>query len=397
MSLKSADNPSTLLADRKTPLSEPVDSVIDAALAEQRVVGAVVLAAKDGEIIYSRAAGFADREANRPMTPDTLFRLSSVSKVYVSVAAMALVGQGRLALDSPVTNWLPDFRPVSPDGSVQDITIRHLLSHMAGLSYGFLEPADGPYHRAGVSDGMDIADITLTENVRRIGTVPLLFAPGTAWSYSLAADVLGLVIERAYGRPLVEAVRDLVTGPLGLTDTGFAVADAERLAAGYVDDGGAPRRMVDLEIIPLPFIEGSEGLRMSLARAFDGSAYPSGGAGMIGSAGDLLAVLEALRKGGAPLLSASQVEAMITDQTPGMDLLPWPGRGFGLGFTVLRDPIAATSPEPVGTWRMGGAYGHSWFVDRENGLTVVAFTNAGLEGQSPGGRFPDELARAIYG
>ena len=202
---------------------------------------------------------------------------------------MVLIGQGHLALDSPVTNWLPDFRPVSPDGSVQDITIRHLLSHTAGLSYGFLEPADGPYHRAGVSDGMDIADVTLAENVHRIGTVPLLFAPGTTWNYSLATDVLGLVIECAAGRPLAEAVRDLVTGPLGLTDTGFTVADPDRLAAGYVDDGGAPRRMADLEIIPLPFIEGSEGLRMSLARAFDEGAYPSGGAGMMGSAGDLRA------------------------------------------------------------------------------------------------------------
>ncbi|MBS7540657.1 serine hydrolase domain-containing protein [Ancylobacter lacus] len=310
---------------------------------------------------------------------------------------MALVGQGRLALDTPVTRWLPDFRPASPDGGIYAITIRHLLSHMAGLSYGFLEPADGPYTQAGVSDGMDIADVTLAENVRRIGTVPLLFAPGTAWNYSLATDVLGLVIERASDRPLAEAVCELVTGPLGLTDTGFGVANPDRLAAGYVDDGGAPRRMADLEIIPLPFIEGSEGLRMSLMRAFDENAYPSGGAGMIGSAGDLLAVLEALRKGGAPLLSASQVEAMIKDQTPGMDLLPWPGRGFGLGFTILRDSVAANSPESVGTWRMGGAYGHSWFADRANGLTVVAFTNAGLEGQSPGGRFPDELTQAVYG
>ena len=377
-------------------LAARVDSVIDTALDERRVVGAMVLVAKDGETIYARAAGFADREADRPMTPDTLFRLSSVSKVYVSVAAMALVEQGRLGLDSPVTCWLPDFRPTSPEGRIDDITVRHLLSHTAGLSYGFLEPADGPYHRAGVSDGMDVVDITLEENVRRIGTVPLLFAPGSAWNYSLATDVLGLVIERAAGLPLADAVEVLVTGPLGLTNTGFGVADPDRLAAGYVHEGGASRRMADLEIVPLPFIEGSEGLRMSLARAFDPTAFASGGAGMIGSAGDLLVLLETLRKGGAPLLLASQVEAMVADQTPGMDLLPWPGRGFGLGFTVLRDPIAANSPESVGTWRMGGAYGHSWFVDHRNGLTVVAFTNAGLEGQSPGGRFPDDLTRAIY-
>jgi CubicO group peptidase (beta-lactamase class C family) len=378
-------------------LTERVDAVIDTAIAQQRVVGAAVLVAKDGETIYSRAAGYADREAGRPLAPHTLFRLSSVSKVYVSVAAMVLIEHERLSLDAPVASWLPDFRPASPAGDFPDITVRHLLSHTAGLGYGFLEPADGPYHRAGVSDGMDVVELSLEENVRRIGTVPLLFAPGTAWNYSLATDVLGRVIERASGMPLAEAIQVLVTGPLGLADTGFAVADPRRLAAGYVNEGGASRRMTDFEVIPLPFIEGADGMRMSLARAFEDKVFASGGAGMIGSAEDLLALLETLRKGGTPLLSAAQVEAMATDQTPGMDLLPWPGRGFGLGFTVLRDPVAANSPEPMGTWRLGGAYGHSWFVDRTNDLTVVAFTNAGLEGQSPGGRFPDELANAIYG
>lgn len=378
-------------------LTERVDSVIDTAIAEQRVVGATVLIARHGETVYSRAAGFADREAGRVLAPHTLFRLSSVSKVYASVAAMVLIGQERIRLDAPVTTWLPDFRPAAPDGSVCDITVRHLLTHTAGLGYGFFEPADGPYHRAGVSDGMDIADVSLEENVRRIGTVPLLFAPGSAWSYSLATDVLGLVIEKASGLPLAEAIRALVTAPLGLADTGFSVADSARLAAGYINEGGASRRMADLELVRLPFIPEAEGMRMALGRAFESHAFASAGAGMIGSAEDLLALLETLRKGGAPLLSASQVEAMATDQAPGMDLLPWPGRGFGLGFTVLRDPAAANSPEPAGTWRLGGAYGHSWFVDRANGLTAVAFTNAGLEGQSPGGRFPDDLANAIYG
>jgi CubicO group peptidase (beta-lactamase class C family) len=372
-----------------------VDAVIDTALAESRVVGATVLVAVDGETIYARAAGNADREAARPTALDTLFRLSSVSKVYVSVAALVLVRQGRLALDAPVTTWLPEFTPAGSGGTQPAITVRHLLSHTAGLGYGFLEPADGPYHRAGVSDGMDLSDISLAENVRRIATVPLLFAPGTSWGYSLATDVLGAVVERASGLDLAQAVKALVTEPLGLKDTGFTVADPG-LAVGYINEATGPRRMADLEIVRLPFMPDADGMRMALSRAFDDRAYPSGGAGMIGAAGDLLRLLEALRTGGAPLLTPALVDEMARDQTVGMDLLPWPGRGFGLGFTVLRDPKAAASPESVGTWRLGGAYGHSWFVDPRRKLTAVAFTNAGLEGQSPGGRFPDDLTRAIY-
>ncbi|CAO3438404.1 serine hydrolase domain-containing protein [Azospirillum endophyticum] len=377
-------------------LSERLDTAIDIAIAGNRIVGAVVLVSRNGQAVYARAAGFADREAGKPMEIDTLFRLSSVSKIFVSVTAMVLVRKGKLSLDAPVTAWLPDFRPPSPDGEVQPITIRHLLSHTAGLGYGFFEPADGPYHRAGVSDGMDLSGLTLDDNVQRIGSVPLLFAPGTAWHYSLSTDVLGAVIERASGLPLPKAVRAFVTGPLGLTGTDFAAADPGRLAVAYTGGPTGARRMADLEIIPLPFVEGSEGLRMAPGRAFDANAFASGGAGMIGPAGDLLALLETLRIGGDPLLSNGLVEEMATDHTPGMELGPWPGRAFGLGFTLLRDPAAAGLPETAGTWRLGGAYGHSWFVDRAKGLSVVAFTNAGLEGQSPGGFFPDDITRAIY-
>jgi CubicO group peptidase (beta-lactamase class C family) len=245
---------------------------------------------------------------------------------------------------------------------------------------------------------MDRTSISLEENIRRIGTVPLLFEPGTSWGYSLATDVLGAVVERASGLALGEAVKTLVTDPLGLSDTGFGVADQTRLAAGYITEPSGPRRMAaDLEIVPLPVLPKAEGLRMALSRAFDVQAFHSGGAGMIGTAGDLLRLLEVLRAGGEPLLTGALADEMATDHTVGMELSLWPGRGFGLGFAILRDPALASSPETIGTWRHGGAYGHSWFVDRSRNLTAVAFTNAGLEGQSPGGQFPADLARAIYG
>lgn len=374
-------------------LPPEIDAVIDRALAQKRLVGAVVLIQWQGRAIYRRAAGFANREAARPMREDTLFRLASVSKPIVCVAAMVLVGQGRLQLDEAVVRWLPRFQPRLPDGSTPRITLRQLLSHTAGLGYRFLEADEnGPYARAGVSDGMDCCGISLAENLRRLAGVPLLYAPGTAWGYSLATDVLGAVVEAACDMPLDQAVRTLVSTPLGMRDTDFHAVDAERLAPVYVNDTPLPHRMDECETVSA--FEGTVGIRFDPARAFDAEAFHSGGAGMVGSAPDLLRLLETLRAGGAPLLSSSLVEQMGTNQTANFGPPDAPGFGFGLGFSVLRDAVAAASPEALGTWRWGGAYGHSWFVDPRRALCVVAFTNTLYEGMCGG--FVRELRDAVY-
>ena len=374
-----------------------VDGAIDRALAERRLVGAMVLVAHRGDIIHRRAAGWADREAGVPVRDNTVFRLASVSKPIVSAAAMVLADRGKLPLDAPVRRWLPDFAPRLADGGIPDITVRHLLTHTAGLGYRFLEgDENGPYARAGVSDGMDDAGITLDENLRRLAGAPLLYRPGSAWCYSLAIDVLGGVIEQVCGMALDEAVRTLVTEPLGMRDTGFTAADPSRLAVAYVNDpannGAAPRVLAEGEVVS-PF-DGAVGIRYSPRRALAPGAFPSGGAGMVGSAEDLLRLLEALRRGGAPILSSRTVATMGANHTGTLELPNAPGCGFGLGFSVLVDPAKAASPESAGTWRWGGAYGHSWFVDPARELSVVAFTNAMYEGMS--GRFVGDLRDAIY-
>lgn len=389
---------STTAAGRRGPdVSgiDRIDAVIDRALAEQRLVGAVVLIARGGQLVHRRAAGLADREAHRPMREDALFRLASVSKPIVSTAAMVLAGQGRLGLDDPVTRWLPDFRPRLPDGREPAITLRQLLTHTAGLGYRFFEPSeDGPYAQAGVSDGMDGSGLTLAENLRRIAQVPLLYAPGTRWLYSLAIDVLGGVVEAASDAPLADAVRALVTGPLDMHDTGFfASPQDQRLATPYVNSAGAAPRRMDGPTVATPF-EGAIGIRFDPSRAFDATAFPSGGAGMVGSAPDFMRLLETLRTGGAPLLSQALVNDMGRNHTGARGPADAPGCGFGLGFSVLHDPVAAASPESAGTWRWGGAYGHSWFVDRARELSVVTFTNTLYEGMS--GRFVSDLRDAVY-
>ena len=379
-------------------LSARIDPLLDAVLQQQRLVGAVVLVRQRGKDVYRRAAGHLDREAGTPMVEDALFRLASVSKPIVSAAALALVGQGRLGLDDLVARWLPYFAPRQPDGTVAPITVRHLLTHTAGLDYCFFQPPGGAYAQAGVSDGMDASRISLEDNLRRLATVPLAYAPGERWAYSIATDVLGAVIEQAAGMPLAHAVEYLVTVPLAMRDTGFVATDPARLAVAYADRAAGesrPRRLRDEGEDHLPFLDGMAGFTLSPARARDAQAYPSGGAGMVGSAPDFMRLLETLRQGGAPLLPADLAQQMGTSQTGAFDLPFWPGRGFGLGFTVLTGPLVTATPESVGTWRMGGTYGHSWFVDPAQELSVVAFTNTALEGMA--GPFVSELCQAVYG
>lgn len=373
--------------------STRIHNTVQQALDDQRLVGAVILVARDGELIHQQAAGFADRESARPITTEMVFRLASVSKPIVSTAALALAAQGRLDLDAGIERWLPEFQPRLADGRPARITVRQLLSHTAGLGYRFFEAdAAGPYARAGVSDGMDASGISLDENLHRLAGVPLLYEPGTAWGYSLATDVLGALIARVHGTPLNETVRQLVTGPLGMVDTGFAVRDPERVVTAYVNDTPQPHRLAEGETVS-PF-EGAVGITYSPSRIFDPQAFPSGGAGMAGTAQDLLRLLEALRQGGGAFLPNEWIAEMARDQTEGRELPDAPGFGFGLGFSVLRDPVLAASPESLGTWRWGGAYGHSWFVDRAQGLSVVAFTNTLYEGMS--GRFVTDLRDAVY-
>lgn len=375
-------------------LSTRIQAAVQRALDERRLVGAVVLVARDGALIHRHSAGWADRESGRTMAADAVFRLASVSKPIVSTAALVLVAQGRLGLDDSLERWLPEFRPLLPDGQPARIALRQLLSHTAGLGYRFFEAdANGPYARAGVSDGMDASGISLAENLRRIASVPLLYEPGTGWGYSLATDVLGALIERVQGEPLDAAVRQLVTGPLGMADTGFIARDAQRVATAYVNDVPQPHPLAEGEIVS-PF-EGAVGIPYSPARIFDPQAFPSGGAGMAGTAEDFLRLLEALRQGGGAILPDELIAEMARDRTENLELPNAPGCGFGLGFSVLRDRTLAASPESEGTWRWGGAYGHSWFVDRARGLSVVAFTNTLYEGMS--GRFVGDLRDAVYG
>lgn len=371
--------------------SARIDAVIDKALVEKRIVGAVVLTALDGQPIYRRAAGLCDLAGGKPMAEDAIFRLASITKPITTAAALRLVEEGRLDLHSPITNWLPDFRPALTNGTRPEITVHHLLTHTSGLGYSFLEPHDGPYHALNVSDGLDQPGLSLEENLSRLQAAPLSFAPGTGWRYSLGLDVLGAILEKVEGRSLRDIVADKVTGPLGLADTDFSVADTSRLALAYADGDPEPVAMNDRTEVP---IFGTTA-RFAPSRILNSDSYPSGGAGMAGTASDVLRFLETIRLGGGSILTAETVQMMATDHVGVHAETQGPGWGFGYGSAVLVDPKATGTPQAAGTLQWGGAYGHSWFVDRSNRLTVIALTNTAFEGMS--GAFPVDIRNAVYG
>ncbi len=374
-------------------LGRRIDAVFDAALRERRLVGAVAIVARHGVPLYRRAHGLADREARRPMQEDTLFRLASVSKPIVALAVLRLVARGDLALDAPVTHWLPEFRPKLPDGSEPAITLRHLLTHTSGLGYWLLEGPGSRYDALGISDGIDLPRFDLYENLRRLASAPLAFAPGSAWQYSLGIDVLGAVIEQATGKGLEAAVAELVGAPLGMRDSGFVSDAPERFAVPYHDGRPEPVRMRDGIDVPLPEGHGAA-VRFAPSRVFTRDAYPSGGAGMYGSADDVLRALEAIRAH-PDFLPEAIAEAARTDQVGAAAESRGPGWGFGHVGAVLLDPAAAGSPQGVGTLQWGGVYGHSWFVDRAAGLTVLLLGNTAYEGMS--GALTVALRDAVYG
>jgi CubicO group peptidase (beta-lactamase class C family) len=375
----------------QTTMDRRLDAVIDAALAENRLVGGVVLVAKDGALAYGRAAGLADREAGRPMRRDTIVRYASLTKPIVTTAALGLIEDGVVGLEDPVTRFLPDFRPRGADGSEPVITLRHLLTHTSGLTYDFMEPPESAYHAAGISNGFDRAGVAMADNLARIAAWPLSFAPGAAWNYSVSTDVLGAALAAAAGEGLPELARRKVTGPLGMHDTDFRVVDPDRFSAAYADSPSGAVRMGERHEVPFAVSP----LKYAPDRILDPASFPSGGAGMVGTADDYLRLLECLRTGGAPVLKPESARLFGENAIGEVPVtLLGPGYGFSLGAGVLRDPAAAGAPQAAGTWSWGGVYGASWFVDPANRTTVIILTNTAIEGMA--GAFTTEVRDAVY-
>jgi CubicO group peptidase (beta-lactamase class C family) len=355
-----------------------IDRLLQEYVDKNQIAGAVALVLRDGRPVYEHAFGWSDKEAGRTMTSGAIFRIASQTKAFTSTAVLALYEEGKIALDDPVSRFIPSFRKTSV--AVKDesgvrivpakraITIRDLLTHTAGISYGTdpqvreLYAAKGLGPAAGFGWYTADKDEPVCETMERLGTLPFVAQPGESYVYGYNTDILGCVVEKASGMPLDEFIRTRIAGPLGLKDTRFYIPPAERnrLAAVYASGS-------DNVIVRAP--EGSKGQ----GHYIDGPRKSfSGGAGLTSTAHDYARFLEMIRQGGAldgvRILSPRTVELMTTNQS-GI-LHSTSGLGFGFGFETV-DRYGASGLAGVGAFGWGGAYGTNYQVDPKSHLVIV--------------------------
>lgn len=346
---------------------------------EGKLAGAVVLVARHGKVAYLSAFGQRDREAGAPMREDALFRIASQTKALVSVGVMILQEDGRLLISDPVGRYLPEFQKtkvaVPRDGggyevvdAKRPITIRDLLTHTAGIGYGG-GPAKELWQKAGIQ-GWYFADRgeSISATISRMAALPFDAQPGEHWVYGYATDILGAVIERASGLTLDEFLRSRILGPLKMRDTHFYLPKpkSDRLAVVY-----SAMREEGIERAPAPGGMAGQGAYVDGPR----KSF-SGGAGLVSTALDYARFLQMLLNGGelegVRILSPKTVELMTVDHLGNREFRE--GLGFGLGFSVVKNLGLTGQPGSVGEFGWGGAYHSTFWVDPQEQLIVVYFT-----------------------
>jgi len=365
---------------------------------ENRLAGAVVLVLRDGKPVYERAVGWSDKEAGRRMTTSTIFRIASQSKAITSAAILALMEDGKLSVTDPVSRFLPAYAQTTVSvpnletvPARRQITIRDLLTHTAGISYGTDRHVAALYQEKGLGpaagNGWYTADKDepICETMDRLGTLPFVEQPGASFVYGYNTDILGCVVERASGVPLDEFIRARITAPLGMADTRFFLPAAlrERLAAVYASGP-------DGKIVRAP--EGGRGQGSYVEgprRSF------SGGAGLLSTARDYARFLEMIRNGGevdgVRVLAPRTVQLMTTNQVGtlhGADL------GFGFGFETT-ERYGAKGMDSVGAFGWGGAYGSNYRVDPASGITMVLMIQLMPNTTDIGTKFPNMVYQAL--
>ena len=363
-------------------------SVLQAELEEGRLPGFAAAVRHRGQVEL-RTGGCLSRGAPEPVGPDTLFRLSSLSKPYAGALTLALAEDGVLALDDPVARWLPELaaprvlaRPGGPlsetVGVARPITVRHLLTNTAGFG-GLWD--DSPLARAiqarRIGPGPWPPDLSPEEYLARVGELPLAAQPGERWLYHLSTEVLSVLLARATGRPLGELLAERVTGPLGLHSTGLVARDPRQLSTAYAPDG-------------VGVLDPPDG-RFARPPVFEGLAT-----GLVATALDVLGFLTALADGGGPVLTPASVAAMTTDAlTAGQraDAMMLLGPNLSWGLQVGLDLAPSWAGATAGRFGWDGGTGTSGWVDPGADLVAVLLTNRAMPGPRAA---PQAFWQALY-
>jgi CubicO group peptidase (beta-lactamase class C family) len=359
-------------ADKIQQAHNAVKALVD----KKEMAGAIVAVARKGKVVMFEAFGESEAGSGKPMTPDAIVRIYSMTKPITTVAAMILVEEGKIGLDDPVSKHLPEFRGQrihlnkgdETTAVKAEMTVRDLMRHTAGLTYGVFgnSPVDQLYRKAGVLSPAD----TNQDLVAKLGKIPLTFEPGSRWHYSVATDVLGRVVEVASGKPLDEFFAERIFKPLDMRDSGFFVP-ADKLDRFTASHG------TDAKDVKLVATE-----KAATSRYRTKPKFSSGGGGGVSTARDYLRFCQMLLNGGeldgVRLLKKESVAEMSRNQLsePAMksknggraDL----GDGFGLGFGVRvgkDDPVVGRA---VGEYYWGGAASTHFWISPKQDLAVVA-------------------------
>ena len=356
--------------------------------------GAVTLIARRGQVVHFEAHGFLDAARSKPMAKDSLFRLASMTKPIVTAAAMMLVEQGKLKLNDPIVNWLPELKDLKVETASGDVAlarpiwVQDLMRHTAGFVYagGTKSARIKEMYEKGNIEARE-TDITGDEMLKNLGQIPLAHQPGTVWEYSIATDVLGLLIERVAKKPLDALLKEMLFDPLGMKDTAFWVSP---------DKAGRLAESLDADPLKAAMVKT---YRDSSNPA--GRSYLKGGAGLVGTAQDYLRFCQMMVNGGEyqgkRYLSKKTVEFMLSNHTAGMAGSPFPTTGpgyvMGLGFGVRLDEGMGWAPGSKGDAMWAGAWGTSFWIDPNERLVGI------LMAQGPSNRIHTRMLykNLVYG
>jgi CubicO group peptidase (beta-lactamase class C family) len=350
-----------------------IDGMVKQYIDEGKLNGATALIARNGKIVYYRGFGYADKENNRPMKRDAIFRIASQSKAITSVAVMILYEEGKILLDEPVSKYIHSFKnqqvldkynekdtTYTTVPAKREVTIRDLLTHTSGIGYAQIGSAEfnAIYAKNNIRSFYGLGSKSLGDDMQKLGTLPLAHQPGEKFTYGLNSDVLGYLVEIVSQMSLADFFQKKIFAPLGMKDTYFYIPSEKqnRLVTTYIPDSTG-------KLNPLPGRFDANGI-IDIDYPKSNGTYYSGGAGLSSTIYDYAVFLQMLLNGGVydgkRILSRHTISMMTMNQ---LGEIEFGANKFGLGFSVVTDKGSAKAPFSVGTYSWGGIYSTNYWVD----------------------------------